>query len=101
MAKNTQNTEQKVIKDFGDEWSAYPQDNLVGDELNEIFNKYFSIFPQSFLNSESVGFDMGCGSGRWAKFIAPKVKKLTCIDPSSKSLDVAKKIYQNLVIANF
>ena len=91
MAKNTQNTEQKVIKDFGDEWSAYPQDNLEGDELNEIFKKYFSIFPQPFLNSESVGFDMGCGSGRWAKFIAPKVKKLTCIDPSSKSLDVAKK----------
>ena len=91
MAKNTQNTEQKVIKDFGDEWSAYPQDNLEGDELNEIFKKYFSIFPQPFLNSESVGFDMGCGSGRWAKFIAPKVKKLTCIDPSSKSLVVAKK----------
>ena len=91
MAKNTQNTEQKVIKDFGDEWSAYPQDNLEGDELNEIFKKYFSIFPQPFLNSESIGFDMGCGSGRWAKFIAPKVKKLTCIDPSSKSLDVAKK----------
>ena len=24
---------------------------------------------------------MGCGSGRWAKIIAPQIKKLNCIDP--------------------
>ena len=33
---------------------------------------------------------MGCGSGRWAQFVAPRVKKLFCIDPS-EAINVAKK----------
>lgn len=40
---------------------------------------------------EAVGFDLGCGSGRWAKKVAPKVSKLYCIDASKEALDVAKK----------
>ena len=46
------------------------------------------------ISKESVGFDLGCGSGRWAKSVAPKVKKLICIDPSS-ALDIAKKNLSN------
>ena len=34
---------------------------------------------------------MGCGSGRWALLIAPRIGKLTCIDPSSEAISVAKK----------
>ena len=41
---------------------------------------------------------MGCGSGRWAKFIAPKVKILNCIDPSFKALKVAKIILKISII---
>ena len=33
---------------------------------------------------------MGCGSGRWAKFVAKKVGFLNCIDPSHLALDQAK-----------
>jgi SAM-dependent methyltransferase len=33
---------------------------------------------------------MGCGSGRWAKFIAPKVGSLHCVDPSD-AIQVAQK----------
>lgn len=33
---------------------------------------------------------MGCGSGRWARRVAPKVGRLHCIDPSSDAIDVAK-----------
>ena len=33
---------------------------------------------------------MGCGSGRWAKLLAPRVGTLHCIDPSS-ALDVARR----------
>ena len=36
-------------------------------------------------------FDMGCGSGRWSKLVAPKVKRLNCIDPSLEALNVARK----------
>lgn len=34
---------------------------------------------------------MGCGSGRWAKLVAPRVRELHCIDASKKALEVAKR----------
>ena len=43
---------------------------------------------------------MGCGSGRWATIIAPKVKKLYCIDASPGAIKVAKenlKMFDNVV----
>ena len=81
--------DKKVIKDFGSEWVNYSQDDIP-NELEEIFNNYFNLFPWKIINKESVGFDLGCGSGRWAKFVSPKVKKLYCIDPS-EAIHVAKK----------
>ena len=33
---------------------------------------------------------MGCGSGRWARFVSPRVGRLHCIDPSS-ALAVARQ----------
>ena len=51
---------------------------------------YFSIFPWDKLPKTAVGFDMGCGSGRWAKLLAPRVSHLICIDPSTYALDIAK-----------
>ena len=81
----------KVINDFGKEWEAYNQTDLSSKELNELFKNYFDIFPFHLLNKNSIGFDMGCGSGRWAKLIAPRVKKLYCIEPSKKAINEAKK----------
>ena len=37
---------------------------------------------------------MGCGSGRWASLVAPRVGHLNCIDPSS-AIDVAKRIVKD------
>jgi SAM-dependent methyltransferase len=82
--------EDKVVKGFGDEWNKFDQRKINDDKLKKIYEKYFSIFPWRVIGENSVGFDMGCGSGRWAKFIAPKVKKLYCIEPSS-ALKVAKR----------
>jgi methylase of polypeptide subunit release factors len=36
---------------------------------------------------------MGCGSGRWARFVAPHVGRLHCIDPSS-ALAVARQTFE-------
>ena len=49
---------------------------------------------KKFLNKDAIGFDAGCGSGRWANLIAPKVKNLYCIEPCKKAIKVAK---QNLI----
>lgn len=78
-----------TVKSFGDEWSRFDQSALSIAEAQRIFDEYFSVFPWDRLAKDSTGFDMGCGSGRWAKLMAPRVGHLHCIDPSS-ALGVAK-----------
>jgi len=84
------NKDQKTVDGFGDEWERFDQSGLDEIEHHELFEKYFSIFPWNSLPDDSVGFDMGCGSGRWSKILAQRVGTLNCIDPSS-ALEVAKK----------
>lgn len=85
------NIDDKVVEEFGKEWSKFDQSWLAGRlDLHEMFDSYFHIFPWNKLPGNSVGFDLGCGSGRWAKFVAPRVGKLHCIDPSQAALNVAK-----------
>lgn len=89
--KNKEFLHNNVIKDFGREWSSFDQSILSDKELINNFNQYFSVFPLQELDSNKVGFDLGCGSGRWAKLIAPKVKRLNCIEPSIDAINVAKE----------
>ena len=91
------NKDQKVIEDFGEEWTdfKYESNSIVHTELEKNFLQYFSIFPWKNIPNDAEGFDMGCGSGRWAQFVAPKVHSLNCIEPS-KALDVAKVNLQKL-----
>jgi len=87
--RKMKNLDIDTVKSFGDEWSRFDQSTLSLEEVRKVFNEYFSIFPWSILPENATGFDMGCGSGRWAKIVAPRVGHLNCIDPSS-ALDVAK-----------
>lgn len=56
-----------------------------------LFSQYFSIFPWESLPPRAVGFDLGCGSGRWARCVAPRVAELHCVDASAEALAVAKR----------
>jgi ubiquinone/menaquinone biosynthesis C-methylase UbiE len=88
------NQDKNTVDGFGDEWSRFDQLDLPQAEQQLLFDEYFSVFPWKKISKESTGFDLGCGTGRWAKSVAPKVKKLICIDPSS-ALDIAKKNLSN------
>ena len=90
ITKSSNNMDAETVASFGDEWARYDQSSMSYSEASEIFMEYFSVFPWDTLPSNPVGFDMGCGSGRWAKFVAPKVGRLNCIDPSS-ALDIARR----------
>ena len=83
------NIDEKTVKSFGDECGRFDQSALPDSESARIFNDYFSIFPWDELPLDCEGFDMGCGSGRWAKLVAPKVQHLNCVDPSS-AIEVAR-----------
>jgi len=92
--KKKSNIDKHTVEGFGDEWERFDQQSLSKKEHQEIFDSYFSIFPWDDLPSLPVGFDLGCGSGRWAKLVASRVKRLHCIDPSS-AIDVAKRNLAN------
>lgn len=84
------NIDSNTVTSFGDEWTRYDQSKLTMSEADGIFNDYFGIFPWDGLPVNPCGFDMGCGSGRWAAIVANKVGHLCCIDPSS-AIEVAKQ----------
>jgi ubiquinone/menaquinone biosynthesis C-methylase UbiE len=88
------NIHHKTVEGFGDEWKRFDQSKLPFSEQEKIFNDYFSIFPWALLTKDAIGFDMGCGTGRWAEIVASRVKSLHCIDPSV-ALDVAKVKLKN------
>lgn len=81
---NTQanNSDSKTVEGFGDEWTRFDQTGMSDEDTKRLFEGYFSIFPWSALPKGAVGFDLGCGSGRWARLVAPRVGKLHCIEPS-------------------
>jgi SAM-dependent methyltransferase len=84
------NLDSRTVESFGDEWNRFDQSALAADESEVIFNGYFSTFPWKSLPAEATGFDMGCGTGRWARHVAPRVGRLHCIDPSN-ALAVAQR----------
>jgi SAM-dependent methyltransferase len=90
----TANIDAHVVDGFGDEWSRFDQSALSPDELQRLFDNYFNIFPWEKLPADAVGFDLGCGSGRWARLVAPRVGLLHLFDPSAAALDVAKRNLQ-------
>ena len=85
------NIDAKTVAGFGEEWAAYDQTAMTHDEWRGHFEGYFSEFPWASLPAGAEGFDLGCGSGRWAAGVAPRVGTLHCIDPSDKALDVARR----------
>ena len=84
------NVDARVVEAFGDEWARFTNADLDAAELGVMFEDYASIFPWSELPVGAVGFDAGCGSGRWAAFFAPRVGHLHCIDASARALEVAR-----------
>jgi SAM-dependent methyltransferase len=85
------NRDAQTIAGFGREWESFDQSGMSDDERRELFDQYFGIFPWHRLPDGAEGFDLGCGSGRWAALVAPRVDVLHCIDASASALGVARR----------
>jgi ubiquinone/menaquinone biosynthesis C-methylase UbiE len=85
------NVDEATVAGFGEEWTTYDQTELSPEELEATFERYFRIFPWNRVPSNANGFDAGCGSGRWAKLVAPRVGRLHCVDASPQALAVARR----------
>jgi len=101
MAVKHTNMNADVVRDFGSEWSRFDQSGLSAADQAEIFNGYFHIFPWDSLPPGSIGADIGCGSGRWASLVAPRVGHLHLVDPSGDALAVARQNLSNAANVSF
>ncbi len=91
MTSMSSNKDDRVVKSFGEEWSRFTQEELPPDERQAIFEGYFSMFPWDTLPVNATGADIGCGSGRWAILVAPRVGELNLVDASEAALAVARR----------
>jgi len=87
----SRNLDPRTVDGFGVEWTLFDQGGLTETERAAQFDLYFENFPWKDLPSGAQGFDLGCGSGRWARLAAPRVGRLWCIDPSAAALASARR----------
>jgi SAM-dependent methyltransferase len=85
------NRDAPTVAGFGAEWQRFDRGAGSEEELRGLFERYFAIFPWTALPPQAQGFDAGCGSGRWAKLVAPRVGTLHCFDASVEALSVARR----------
>lgn len=91
MTSEPGNLDPATVAGFGREWASFDQSALSSEERRRRFEQYFGLFPWGELPADAVGFDLGCGSGRWAALVAPRVKELHCVDASPAAIEVAER----------
>lgn len=75
------NIDKKVVDEFGDEWSKFYEHD---DELVEKGgSEYFDILNDEMVNAKTYALDIGCGTGRWTKYLSKKVRFIEAVDPSN------------------
>ncbi len=87
------NIDSKTIQSFGEEWETFH--GFAEDDISQIGKDYFDIVKAEHVDDKSVVLDVGCGSGRWSKFLADKVKFIEAIDPSD-AIYSAVKLTRNI-----
>ena len=88
--RTMRNLDEHTAQGFDLIWKRYGAGDAASEEAgpSEVFDGFFSIFPLERLAGE--GFDLGCGNGRIARFVAPRAGFLHCIDQSAGGLAAAR-----------
>jgi SAM-dependent methyltransferase len=68
-------------------WVPPPGD----DDDRRLFDAYFSLFPWARLPAGAVGFELGCGDGRWARLVSSRVGHLHALDDRASALAAARR----------
>jgi SAM-dependent methyltransferase len=100
--KSPTNLDPHTAEGFDRIWKRYGAPEAHGGSLeqSDAFEAYFSIFPMERL-AGAEGFDLGCGNGRIARYVAPVAGRLHCIDQSEAGLAAAKAAMRHLSNVDF
>jgi SAM-dependent methyltransferase len=92
------NYDKKTVESFGEEWTKFNRFSLK--EVQEIGADYFDILPMNFELNKATILDLGCGTGRWALYLANNAGFIDCVDPSDAvySAAILLKGFKNIRI---
>lgn len=72
--------DERTIGAFGEEWEKFNRFDPA--EIEHVGNEYFDIVQKELLGPDVVAMDLGCGSGRWTRYLAGRVGHVEAVDPS-------------------
>lgn len=83
------NVDPATARGFDEKWGVTRRGRTDPAHLLRTFGNFFALFPFGEL-ADAEGFDLGCGVGRHAFFVAQRVGRLHCIDPSPNGIAKAR-----------
>lgn len=80
FATDADHRDERTIESFGKEWGKFNTFDTAEIELAG--DQYFDIVPDELLGPNVVAMDLGCGSGRWTRYLSGRVGHVEALDPS-------------------
>jgi len=77
---NDSNIDHKTVESFGNEWQAFH--GFDEKEIMKLGDEYFDIVTPQMVNEQTRLLEVGCGSGRFLKYLSTKAGFLVGVDPS-------------------
>jgi SAM-dependent methyltransferase len=75
------NLDKKTVESFGEEWNSFH--GFTDKDIQSLGDQYFDIVPGEILGKDSLVIDIGCGSGRFIKYLKGQYGRIIGVDPSS------------------
>lgn len=87
------NIDVSVVNSFGEEWSKF--NDFKDEEIDKLGKMYFDILDEKMVNKNTYAIDIGCGTGRWTKYLLNRIGFIEAIDPSKAIITADSLIGKN------
>ena len=92
--------DKKLVSACYDDWAKNYDSDSIDNAAIGIDRPIILALLANKLNKNSVGLDLGCGTGLLLKNIAPEIKEITGVDLSEKMIEKARENLKNFENVN-